>query len=416
MGRDAIYFPDEKTIVIGREQQVKDAITRGPTSNIAERFSFLSKGHIVMGALPEDLAKLKQNLKPQGMAGMMFASKPYVAQITEGLQDLQGGGLAVTFGSGVELEVLAKCASSDGAGKISAGLSDMLSDFKSELNKNRDMINQMGGPMKEGAEIAEMLVNSMDAGRSGDTASLSLEVSSSAIDKIESIATQAGGGGLPRGFNLPKIPGLGNMFGGGGGGGGFGEAGDRATDMNKLKQIGVAMHNYHDTHRTFPGGGQSQLSWRVHILPFVGHAALYQQFHINEPWNSQHNMALIPLMPDIYRRPGSGAAPGKTNYVGIDGPGGIMENGGGKRIPDITDGVSNTILVTEVLDHAAVTWTQPIDYRYNPSNPLGDLGGWNGGFHALFADGSVRFLARVVNPQTLLGLFTRNGNEPIGAF
>jgi hypothetical protein len=102
--------------------------------------------------------------------------------------------------------------------------------------------------------------------------------------------------------------------------------------------------------------------------------------------------------------------------VGIAGPGGVMENGGGKGIRDIIDGTSNTILVTEVEDHAAVTWTQPVDYIYDRNNPSRNLGGWNGGFHAVLCDGSVRFLAQNINSQTLLNLFQMNDGNPINDF
>ena len=81
----------------------------------------------------------------------------------------------------------------------------------------------------------------------------------------------------------------------------------RAHSTNKMKQIGLAMHNFHDSHRRFParaeriGKGNPLLSWRVHILPLVGQVKLYKQFHFDEPWDSPHNKKLIEKMPAVFR-------------------------------------------------------------------------------------------------------------------
>lgn len=45
------------------------------------------------------------------------------------------------------------------------------------------------------------------------------------------------------------------------------------------------------------GGG---LSWRVALLPFLGHQELYDQFHLDEAWNSPHNQELIKKMPEVF--------------------------------------------------------------------------------------------------------------------
>jgi len=70
-----------------------------------------------------------------------------------------------------------------------------------------------------------------------------------------------------------------------------------------LKQIALAMHNYHDTYGTFPPhaiyskDGKPLLSWRVMILPYIEQNNLYQQFHLDEPWDSEHNQKLMQQMP-----------------------------------------------------------------------------------------------------------------------
>lgn len=92
-----------------------------------------------------------------------------------------------------------------------------------------------------------------------------------------------------------------------------------------LKQIALAFHNHNDTYYNFPhayGDGEGKttgLSWRVHLLPFLGQNALYNKFKLNEPWNSPHNKALIAEIPAIYRIPGT-PSDGKTAYHVFTGP------------------------------------------------------------------------------------------------
>ena len=84
-----------------------------------------------------------------------------------------------------------------------------------------------------------------------------------------------------------------------------------AQDLNKLKQILLAMHNYHDFHGHLPPRatatkeGQLLLSWRVMILPFLEQQALYEQFHLDEPWDSPHNLRLAETIPAPYLDSGS---------------------------------------------------------------------------------------------------------------
>src|SRR5262245_39481877 len=69
----------------------------------------------------------------------------------------------------------------------------------------------------------------------------------------------------------------------------------RPRSSNNLKEIGLALHNYHAAHNHFPPAaicdkdGQPLLSWRVAILPYIEQANLYRQFKLDEPWDSEHN-------------------------------------------------------------------------------------------------------------------------------
>ncbi len=203
------------------------------------------------------------------------------------------------------------------------------------------------------------------------------------------------------------------------------EAARRTQAKNNLKQIGLAMHNYHDTYGRFPERvvqdkkGEPGLSWRVKLLPFMDEGNLYNQFHLDEPWDSEHNKELISKMPLFYSSPGSTDLPteGKTRYVVLVGDGFLFDGDEGPAIGDVTDGTSNTIMVVEANPDSAVIWTQPDDLEIDLEDILAGLEGSRvGGFHALLCDGSVRFISQNIDPDTLLALFTKAGGEALGGF
>jgi hypothetical protein len=195
----------------------------------------------------------------------------------------------------------------------------------------------------------------------------------------------------------------------------------RAASTNNLKQIAIAMHNYHELHKGFPppatydASGKPLLSWRVHILPFLEQGQLYKQFRLDEPWDSEHNRKLIDQMPAVYRCPASKLREkGRASYVVAVGKGTVFPGREGVPIKEIKDGSSSTILAVEVDDERAMIWTKPDDLPFDPNNPAKGLGGhFQGGFSAAFCDGSVHFLRKDMDPKVLRALFTRAGGEVI---
>src|SRR5262249_54881977 len=85
------------------------------------------------------------------------------------------------------------------------------------------------------------------------------------------------------------------------------EAAKHIESSNNLRQIGLALHTYHDTMNAFPtlaegaGTPKKRLSWRVEILPYIEEAVLYDQFKMDEPWDSPNNIRLLPRMPKLYQ-------------------------------------------------------------------------------------------------------------------
>ena len=83
------------------------------------------------------------------------------------------------------------------------------------------------------------------------------------------------------------------------------QAARQVTATNNMRQLVLAEHNHQSLTQKFSGTGLTEetgagLSWRVHLLPYLEQQTLYEQFKLDEPWDSEHNKQLIPLMPEIY--------------------------------------------------------------------------------------------------------------------
>jgi hypothetical protein len=198
------------------------------------------------------------------------------------------------------------------------------------------------------------------------------------------------------------------------------EAARRMSSSNNLKQILLAFHNYHDAYRNFPAAiqrdpqGQPLLSWRVAILPFIEQAELYNEFHLDEPWDSEHNIRLLDRMPSIYADPSLPLPPGMTIYQVPVGEGLLFDPSAPVRFAQITDGTSNTIAAFEANAEVAVPWTKPADAKIDPTNPLAAMAKHRaGGFNVGLADGSVRFISSQIDPQMFWALLTRAGGEVV---
>lgn len=200
----------------------------------------------------------------------------------------------------------------------------------------------------------------------------------------------------------------------------------RATSMNNLKQIALAVHNHESAYRRLPAAytkaddGTPLLSWRVKLLPFMGYTNLYERFNLDEPWDSDHNIALLEEMPEAYRSPVSMADPGMTVYLGNGGEHGMLSNNPddkrGIGFRQVTDGLSNTIMVIEASDQLAEPWTKPTEFEFDPDTSWQLFGPYTDGTNAALGDGSVQFFSEFLDLDTWKALFTRDGGEIVNAW
>ncbi|MEQ9406221.1 MAG: DUF1559 domain-containing protein [Fuerstiella sp.] len=144
------------------------------------------------------------------------------------------------------------------------------------------------------------------------------------------------------------------------------EAARRTQCRNNLKQIGLALHNYHDVHSCFPfgqGGTGGRYSALSQVLPMLDQGPLYDEINFESPLNTPVNDAARVAELPAFRCPSDFSNPqpqagGAVNYYGNKGSGilwqnkrqdGVFFRDSRVRFRDITDGTSNTASFCERL-------------------------------------------------------------------
>jgi hypothetical protein len=198
------------------------------------------------------------------------------------------------------------------------------------------------------------------------------------------------------------------------------QASAREQAKNNIKQIMLALHNYYDVNGHFPPpvllgpDGKTPYSWRVAILPYIEQTALYNQYKLDEPWDSENNKQVLEQMPPVLRHPSADPNSKETSYLAVVGPETCFgeKNGKGTTFAEILDGTANTIMVVEA--KLGVPWTKPQDTEYDAIYPSPELGGVRPtDFLAGYADGSVRALDISIDAELLRALITRAGGEKV---
>lgn len=206
-----------------------------------------------------------------------------------------------------------------------------------------------------------------------------------------------------------------------------GETAAFIRSRNSLKQLMGAMHLHYNAHLRLPAAytrkedGTKLLSWRVKLLPYLGEGALYAQFHLDEPWDSDHNKKLIPKIPPVFACPALGdeaAKKGLTRFVGPVAPKTIFEGSEAIPLSKIRDGTSNTLGFLEADAEHAVIWTKPDDIKVDWKEPLKGVKLWKiesgSVFLTVFCDGKVQAVSEKIDGDNLRRLMQKNDGEVIG--
>jgi prepilin-type processing-associated H-X9-DG protein len=192
---------------------------------------------------------------------------------------------------------------------------------------------------------------------------------------------------------------------------------------NNLRQIAIALRAYADAYQALPpayttdADGKPLHSWRTLLLPFVEETALYRSIDLTKPWDDDANAEARNSIVSVYHCPSLSDADNQTTYLAVVTPHSCFQKDHSRRLAEIVDGASTTMMLIEVDSDHAVPWMAPMDadeamvLGIGPQSPLAHSVGMN----AAFVDGSVRFLFAELPAAQRLALISIAGNDQAAA-
>jgi hypothetical protein len=202
------------------------------------------------------------------------------------------------------------------------------------------------------------------------------------------------------------------------------EAARRSQCKNNLRQIALALHNYESDYPAFPpaytidADGKPLHSWRTLILPYLDEKHLYATIDLSKPWDDPANAEACKTRVGVYECPSDRVAQNHTTYLASVGPNACFRADEPRPISEITDGLSQTLMVIEVPSERSVPWMSPHDADESLvlSFGAGSKLAHAGGMHAALCDGSVRFLSVALPAATRRSLISVAGGDKVADF
>jgi hypothetical protein len=268
--------------------------------------------------------------------------------------------------------------------EILEGRNELFERLRDEVAKDANLVVRLEGDLKPGAP---------------DVGQLQSLVSGAGVQHIR----------LPEGFQQSHSNALRLLM----------RTEDQLAIESRLSRISGALDSYDKLHGRLPpasdapgfdADGRPRLSWRVYLLPLLGERELFEQFHLDEAWDSEHNLNLLAKMPDAFKTTDDAE---KTTFLAVVGPGTAYEGKAGLDIATFHDGRAKTAILVHAGDDKAVPWTQPVDLPFDAEDPLKMLGKlpFETKFLALFADMNVRMISTDLSTDSIRAMFTRAGRD-----
>ncbi len=397
----AYYSPDDRNLIFGPEDVMRYVIDQtkdGPTApSWGKEFQTVAGSQF---CLVQDMIAFRSMVDRQRSQGGPdpFSSLTMFAPLWEKTKVATAG---VQFGTDSRATVTGWCSDKDGAVEVQRTVQSLIPLAQNMIAANKQHMQRMPkevqGQMSAMFKFMDKLLSDIEvevvSTDSGANVELTVETDAATIP-------------LMVGLTLPAIQSA-------------RAAARRTQSVNNMKQLGLAMHNYHSVHKKFPAAvmtaedGKTKYSWRVALLPYLDQKALYDSYNFTEPWDSDANLKVLKQMPATFKHPSENAGTTTSSYYALVGEGtGLGDGETAVKIRDMRDGTSNTVLLFDA--RRAIPWTKPEDIKYSADADLPKLGGYDaGGFQALLGDGSVRMIADSVDEKTLRAMITRSGGEVI---